>query len=190
MLSSQPTYPSRSPEFMVVTAAANYTEGQWVSVNGNVGIVAYKVSSGADALLMIQGQYKVPCDSADVLAIGDLVYCDSNGKAQPLIKGVKPNAVCLGASASGSTTVHVLLLPHMNPIIDAGNSAFVTTGKNLEVNTILSTCLAAVVTALATHAADERLWCDKVITAGAITVQREAATPTSGLGFSYVFIGY
>jgi hypothetical protein len=79
-----------------------------------------------------------------------------------------------------------------NMVMQYGEWEFTTTGTTVEVPTKLQTLIATVATPEsytgAGSAGGEVLFCDKVITSGAVTVSRKVAVD-SGLKFSYIFIG-
>jgi hypothetical protein len=75
-------------------------------------------------------------------------------------------------------------------LVEYGTDAFVTSGTTKEVTTLLSVCECALLTIDdVSPVANDLLGTDRVITTGAITVARPAGT-TSGLSFSYMFLGY
>lgn len=75
-------------------------------------------------------------------------------------------------------------------LIDVGTGAFVTTGATVEIDTALTEIMQAFLTPdnSVTYDVDDILSTDKAITSGAVTVAR-GATGTSGLEFSYMFVG-
>ncbi len=75
-------------------------------------------------------------------------------------------------------------------LIDIGTYAFVTTGTTVNVPTPLTEVSHALLTPdnTVTYNVNDQLSTDKVITAGAVTVARNAAG-TSALEFTYMFFG-
>lgn len=69
-----------------------------------------------------------------------------------------------------------------------GIYSFTTTGTTVEVPTHLSEVLAAFITPTEAFVVGTLPFCDLTITDGAVTITRDAGT-TSGLTFSYIFIG-
>ncbi len=84
----------------------------------------------------------------------------------------------------------------LNPsdlVLEAGEAAFSGTDLTVEVSTRLTQCLFASITPVdatyATNTSADQVYCDREITSGAITVGR-GASGTSGMKFSYMFVGY
>jgi hypothetical protein len=75
-------------------------------------------------------------------------------------------------------------------LVEIGTQAFTTTGVTVEVTTQLTEILYALLTIdnSVVDSANDRLRTDKVITSGAVTVQR-ATSGTSGAQFTFMFIG-
>ena len=101
---------------LTLTAPADVTGGQIVSIGELVGIAAGDAASGADFDLHLTGVWDLPKVGTDVIAIGDLVFADGDGLvtveeddgAEPPV-AFTPLGVAATAAGSGVASVHVLI---------------------------------------------------------------------------------
>jgi len=94
-----------------ITAGANQTAGEVVTVGKITGVCKNTVLSGAANVLQIEGVFKMAKEAPLVISAGDMVYWDAtNNNVDKTDTNVKLGVAVL-AAASADTVCYVKLLP-------------------------------------------------------------------------------
>ena len=86
--------------------------GDWVQAYGGLMYAPNAIAANTEGLLYDLGEYDVTVPTGDVIAIGDVLNFETTGSVFQLGAGdLNAVAIAKTASASGSVTCHVQLLP-------------------------------------------------------------------------------
>jgi predicted RecA/RadA family phage recombinase len=98
---------------ITVTAPANVTSGQYVTVGAIRGVAAYSAASGEAVELVTEGVFTLPKVSADNILAGDVLYWSGTACTKTAGTGSKPLVgVAVKAADSGVATVDAKLGVH------------------------------------------------------------------------------
>lgn len=99
-------------QILTIPAPAAIVSGQLVNVGQIVGVAAGDAASGDPLDLAVEGVFRLPKVSALAIAVGDLVYQDSeNGLITKTASGNRKVGYAVSVAANPSGTVDVRLVP-------------------------------------------------------------------------------
>jgi predicted RecA/RadA family phage recombinase len=92
------------------------SSGDVVTVGDLVGIAAVDIGAGETGTVHIEGVFEVPCNSADVISVGQTLTWDASADEfvdtnTPATGDNAGGVVAMTAAGNGVTTVEVKLLP-------------------------------------------------------------------------------